>query len=248
MGSVETHPSRWSPEVLAVIAPILRRWGWPVHDPFAGTGERLGELCDLLGLTFTGTEIEEPFIIDSRVKVGNSRYEESYPESRFCTCTSPVYPNGMTDHFHAQDGSRRRTYRQALASITGEDQPLHLDNMGRHGPRQGKLGAERHWAIAWDATAWWPSRVVVNIKDCILDKAVYPAVEMWLDILTKRGYQCICHEVGTPGMRFGANGDSRVDHEVVIEAYWRVDLEAQGVDSGAIRGVRMLHGRADRIG
>lgn len=223
------------------MAPILLRWGWPVHDPFAGTGERLGALCDQLGLLFTGTEIEEPFIIDPRVQVGNSRLEDSYPEGRYCICSSPVYPNGMTDHFHAQDKSRRKTYRQARASITGEDQPLHPDNMGRHGPRQGKLGEERHWAIAWDATAWWPSRVLINIKDCILDKEIYPAVEMWLDILTRRGYHCTCHEVATPGMRFGANGKSRVDYEVIIEAYWRVNLEARGVDSGASRGARVLH-------
>lgn len=245
MGSVDPHPARWSREVLNAIAPILRRWGLPVHDPFAGTGERLGELCDLIGLDFTGTEIEEPFIIDPRVEVGNSRLEASYPIGRrYCICTSVVFPNGMTDHFHARDGSRRKTYRQARASITGEDAPLHLDNMGRHGPRQGKLGEERHWAIARDAILWWPARVLVNIKDCILDKEVYPAVEKWLDLLVARGYQSTVHEVATPGMRFGANRDSRLDHEVVIEAYWRMDLGSRGADSGASRGARLLHPRA----
>jgi len=206
------------------MAPILRSWGQAVHDPFAGPGDRMGRLCDELGLPFTGTEIEPEFIIDPRVKEGNSRLADSYPEGRYTIGTSPVFPNGMTDHFHARDGSKRKTYRQAIAAIRGEDRPLHPDNMGRHGPRQGALGEERHWAIAWDATRWWPSRVLVNIKDCILDKDVYPAVERWLDILVRRGYHCTCHEVGADGMRFGANGDARVDYEVVIEAYWRVTL------------------------
>lgn len=224
MGSVETHPARFSPQVLAAMAPILRSWGLAVHDPFAGPGDRLAQLCDELGLAFTGTEIEPEFIVDPRVRVGNSRLEESYPEGLHCIATSPVFPNGMTDHFHARDSSKRKTYRQAIASIRGEDRPLHLDNMGRHGPRQGKLGEERHWAIAWDATEWWPSLVLVNIKDCVLDHELYPAVERWCDILGRRGYRCTLHEVSTPGMRYGANRDSRVDHEVVIEAFWRVSL------------------------
>ncbi len=239
--SVEVHPARWSPEVLDAIAPILLKWGWPVHDPFAGTGERLGALCDRLGLLFTGTELEAPFIIDPRVRPGNSRLEDPYPEGRFCVCTSVVFPNGMTDHFNAQDGSRRKTYRKALSSIVGEDTPLHPDNMGRHGPRQGKLGEQRHWAIAEDAVKWWPSRVIVNIKDCILDKEIYPAVGMWHELLERHGYVCTFHEVKTPGMRYGANGNARVDFDMVIEAYWRVNLSVTGPDSGASRGSRLLH-------
>jgi len=32
------HPAEWSPAILAAIAPTLRHWQLPVHDPFAGTG------------------------------------------------------------------------------------------------------------------------------------------------------------------------------------------------------------------
>ncbi len=221
MGSVGVHPSRFSPEVLAVMAPILTKWGWPVHDPFAGTGERMGALCDSLGLAFTGTEIEEPYIIDPRVRLGNSRYSESYPEGRYCIGTSPVYPNGLTDHFRATNPKGRRTYRLARAQMVGHDEPLDPDNMGRHGPRQGKLSESRYWAIAEAATMWWPPRVLINMSDCIIDDEVYPAVAKWAAILEGRGFAVYTHEVGTPRYGFGANAKARVDHEVVLECYWR---------------------------
>jgi hypothetical protein len=207
------------------MAPILRQWGWPVHDPFAGTGERMGDLCDILGLEFTGTEIEAGFIIDPRVKVGNSRHPDPYPEGRYCVGTSVVYPNGMTDHFRATNTHGRRTYRTALAAITGEDEPLHPDNMGRHGPRQGKLSEGRYWDIARDAVRHWPPRALVNISDVVMDKGVYPAVDRWVEILQGRGYWIRLHTVGTPRYGYGQNGKARVDHEMVLECYWRHNLE-----------------------
>jgi hypothetical protein len=207
------------------MAPILRQWGLPVHDPFAGTGERMGDLCDTLGLDFTGTEIQAGFIIDPRVEVGNSRHADPYPEGRYCVATSVVYPNGMTDHFQATNTHGRRTYRTALAAITGGDEPLHPDNMGRHGPRQGKLSESRYWDIAKDAVAHWPPRALVNISDVIMDKGVYPAVDRWTEILQDRGYQVEAHAVGTPRYGYGQNSKARVDHEMVLECYWRHNLE-----------------------
>lgn len=32
--------------------------GRVIHDPFGGEGKRLGALCDRLGLTFTGSDLE----------------------------------------------------------------------------------------------------------------------------------------------------------------------------------------------
>lgn len=218
------HPSRWSPAILEVIAPILQRWQYPVHDPFAGTGERLGQLCDALGLEFTGTEIEPEFILDPRVRAGNSKYPESYPAGPYCIVTSPVYPNGMTDHFHAQDGSRRSTYRQALAAILGEDRPLHADNMGRYGPRRGKVAEASHWDIARECVRWWPSRVILNISDCILNRARYEAVDRWETILKTADYAVDATTVATARLRHGANRDARVECEVVLVALWRQTL------------------------
>jgi hypothetical protein len=67
---------------LSFLSPRERKeaceWDLPVHDPFAGTGERLGALCDTLGLTFTGTEIEPEFARDRRVHAGDSAEAGTY--------------------------------------------------------------------------------------------------------------------------------------------------------------------------
>lgn len=215
------HPSRWSPQVLEVISPIISGWGLPVHDPFAGTGERLGSLCDSLGVPFTGCEIEPEFIIDRRVWSGDSRSGDSYPHwYRYCVVTSPVYPNGMTDHFKPRDDSRRITYRQVLASILGHDRPLNLGNMGRYGPRQGKKSAGTYWQLADECIDHWPTQVVVNVSDCIHNREVYPVVEQWEKLLIDHGYYIRAQRVETPRMRYGANGNLRVESEAVITAVW----------------------------
>ena len=104
------HPARYSAVLLDTIRPALA--GAPhVHDPFAGTGERLGALCDELGVTYSGTEIEPSFIVDPRVRQGDSRRWPTYPpfwpvqpgsapeRVPYWIATSPVYANGMADNF-----------------------------------------------------------------------------------------------------------------------------------------------------
>lgn len=118
------HPAPYSPEVLDVLSALItdiaagrvnrhpKLGALPiepirhVHDPFAGEGARLGALCDALGVTFSGTELEAPFIIDPRVKHGNSTKRGTYPRRRHVIVTSPVYPNGVADHFEARDTCR----------------------------------------------------------------------------------------------------------------------------------------------
>lgn len=219
------HPARFSPQVLEAIFPYLTKQGLPVHDPFAGTGERLGVLCDELGLTFTGCEIEPEFIQDDRVYHGDSTEAESYPwhanpamADCWCVVTSPVYPNGMTDHFQPRDSSVRKTYRIALAKMLGFDRPLHVNNMGRYGPRGGKKAANRYWDIAARAVAHWPNRALVNMSDCIHDGNVYPAVTTWRTLLETAGYNTYTVRVSTLRMRFGENRDLRPDAEAIIVA------------------------------
>jgi hypothetical protein len=215
----DTHPAKWSHEVLAAVAPILAEWRLPVHDPFAGTGERLGKLCDQLELTFTGTEIQLPFIRDPRVARGDSTEADTYPSGDHVVVTSPAYPNGMADHFKAGDHSRRHTYRQALAEILGHDEPLHPNNMGRYGVRYGVNAETKHFDLARRCVRWWPEHVVLNVSDFIVAGAVYPCVARWKDILGARDYRIVeTIAVETPRQRHGANGDARVGHEVVLTA------------------------------
>jgi hypothetical protein len=96
------HPARYSPAILDTLCQELEGAPW-VHDPFAGTGERLQALTDTLGIPFTGTEIEAPFIVSPHVEQGDSRDPSTYPPAwktpRWWIVTSPVYPSGMCDHF-----------------------------------------------------------------------------------------------------------------------------------------------------
>lgn len=79
------HPARFSPEIIEIIGHYMGL-SQHVHDPFAGTGERLGALCDEYGVTFTGTEIECSFIVDPRVRCGDSTNTSSYPREFDTIC------------------------------------------------------------------------------------------------------------------------------------------------------------------
>ncbi len=222
MTASQHHPAQFSPEILDVIAPIVVKWGLPVHDPFAGPGARLGRLCDEHGLAFTGTEIEAPFIEDHRVQPGDSTMPLTYPGRPYAIVTSPAYPNGMADHFRARDDSERHTYRQARAAIVGDDAPLADNNMGRWGVRAGRRAFGRHMAIANRCVRWWPDRAIVNVSDFIMAGDRFPLVEHWGLLLIRHGY--VTEEmipVVTRRQRNGANAEARVDHEVVLVAVRR---------------------------
>ena len=72
MTNVPPHPAEFSPEVIDVLAELIRP-GEHVHDPYGGRGLRLGALCDRLGATFTATDIEDWPGADSRVVAGQLR-------------------------------------------------------------------------------------------------------------------------------------------------------------------------------
>lgn len=250
------HPAQYSPEILT-----LFRWLIPsvarVHDPFAGTGSRLGSLARDRGWTFTGTEIEPAFIIDDRVVQGDATDPGSYPAPLLCPAcgclgdvserssvfprrcmahhprgfwivTSPVYPNGMADHFvsKAADTSTRRTYRHALATITG-DREVQLDprNMGRWGYRGRALDSDAramYWHLARQAVDCWSEAeaLVVNVSDSLDGDRRVPVVAGWQDLIARAGWSNQdVHPVATKRYRNGAGRDARVETEAVIHAW-----------------------------
>lgn len=219
------HPSQYSPEVLVAMTPVLRQLQMDVHDPFAGTGVRLGELCDKLRLAFTGTEYEPEFIVDPRVAPGDSTQPDSYPAQPYVIVTSPVYPNGMADHFKASVPEGRHTYRQALHRLTGEDRPLGERNMGRYSIRRGTKAFQTYSVLATAAVGWWfPSVVVLNVSDFYVGDEVFPLVRYWRGLLKASGYKFAADiEVKTQRQRRGANGEHRVDHETILTAFPRED-------------------------
>jgi hypothetical protein len=219
-----THPARFTPAIVETLEPLIRQFNLPVHDPFAGTGERLGALCDKVGVPFTGTEIEPEFIVDPRVQAGDSTDWVTYPYHEgliidYLVVTSPVYPNGMTDHFHAKDSSRRHTYRQRLAEILGHDRPLHPNNMGRYGNqfRRGLTNEATHFKIARHCIQHWPNQAIVNVKDVIAKDYTVLVIDRWRNLMYDAGYGAVCElNVNVPSQRHGANAELRAETERVI--------------------------------
>lgn len=214
------HPAPYSPEVIAAIREHLEP-GMHVHDPFAGEGLRLGALCDEMLCTFTGTEIEAPFILDSRVRHGDSTLIKHYPLPPFTIVTSPVYPNGIADDFNARDNSKRRTYRAARATIVGTDEPLHPNNQGKYGYRGQPLWSPAraiYWALARQVVHCWrdADAAIVNVSDFFGPTHREPVVDGWTEILTEQGWDVCPMPVETKRWRNGANRDARVEAEVLL--------------------------------
>jgi hypothetical protein len=212
------HPARWSEPVLRQLHLYLVNEPLHIHDPFAGTGNRLGDLADWIGAGFSGTEIEPEWIVDDRVMCGDSTDAGTYPREPFIVVTSPVYPNGMTDHFRAVPGDRRMTYRHQLATTTGGDRELHPHNMGRYGNaiRRGAKSEATYWDLANRCVRWWPDKVYVNVKDCYALGRRVEVVKGWEVLLESHGYGGSRIRVPTPGYRDGANREARVYHEVIL--------------------------------
>lgn len=218
------HPAPYSPQIIEVFRQLIPA-GCHVHDPYAGEGLRLGALCDDLGVTFSGTDLEPVFIRDPRVKAGDATQRRSYPRGRYVIVTSPVYPNGIADDWHAQDGSRRRTYRSAAAKLRGHDEPMHPNNMGRWGYRGTKLGNPKrimYWKLARETIECWTRAdlALVNVSDFLHSKGTREYVTNgWVKLLESYGWSVRkVLDVETPRWRDGANGAARVEAEQVIVA------------------------------
>lgn len=229
MKRVSPHPAPFSAEVLDAMRAILAAGHDDgkikrVHDPLAGEGVRLGALCDEIGLTFSGTEIEAPFIIDPRVKHGDSTKRGTYPRGPFVIATSPVYPNGMADDFHAQDSSERRTYRSARAAIVGKDERLHQNNQARWGYRGTPLHSNAramYWRLADKLVDCWgrSSMALVNVSDFYSGNRREAVVDGWVRTLHAHGFTIShVHEVETKRYRNGAGRANRVEAEALIIA------------------------------
>lgn len=215
------HPAPWSAEVLTKLGDVVPA-GTRVHDPFAGTGERLGVMADVNGWRFSGTEIEPVFIVDPRVKVGDATDRSTYPRRPFVIVTSPVYPNGIADDFNAQDGSTRRTYRSAKAKLVGRDERLAANNMGAYGYRGQPFHSTNrmmYWRLAHDSVRCWSraDAVYLNVSDFIARGEREPVVSQWIATLQIAGWQVVkSWPITTRRWRNGATRSARVEVEHLV--------------------------------
>jgi hypothetical protein len=207
MGERQSHPCQYSPEVLDVLTTLITS-GERVHDPFAGPGVRLARLCDQLGATFSGADIEAWPDHDHRVVVADARDAASYPASPFTVVTSPVYANKRcADYANGPTPNTRVKGRRDYGIALGR--ALHRDNLARLTGRKAKtLDYYREHA---QAVKHWDERVVLNVDS--------PIAEPWCALLTARGY-VIADIIPTYTRRYGGlhNSEKRAAYEVVIVA------------------------------
>jgi len=209
------HPAQFSPELMpALQAGIEAGDNAPVFDPFAGPGTRLAGLCDSMGIKFSGCDIETWDHADERVAQGDATDHGVYPPPGSQIVTSPTYGNGLNDHHEPKEDSRRFTYRVAL------ERPLDVNNSGRYGIRSGRKSWLQYWEINGQAVAQWATLgfpVTVNTKAFIHSGRIVDLPGMWEVLLVTNGYKLgNPTKVATPGLRFGANAEERIGHEVVL--------------------------------
>jgi hypothetical protein len=201
------HPAEYSVEVLQAIGPLLMRLAPErVHDPFAGRGVRLGRLCDLLQITFTGTDRDHYDGTDPRVQERDARDPAGYPPHPFMTVTSPVYfDNRISSDYtngplQTTNTNGRRSYGISL------DRALHPDNLAR----VCRPGHEaEYYAGHGDAVKHWGELVIVNVDS--------PLADDWSFLLVEHGYRIDdTIKVRTSRYRGLAGSDRRAAHETVI--------------------------------
>jgi hypothetical protein len=203
------HPAEYSTEVLQEIGPRLMRLAPErVHDPFAGRGRRLGHLCDLLEITFTGTDREQYPDADRRVQERNANDPAGYPPAPFVVVTSPVYFDNRTssDYVNGPTPTTNMKGRRSYGISLGR--ALHPDNLARV-CRPGQEAA--YYGGHGEAVKHWGERAIVNVDS--------PLADDWCTLLVAHGYRIDeTIPVHTSRYRGLAGSDKRADHEIVIVA------------------------------
>lgn len=231
------HPAKFSPTIIDAIRELLDGNDWmdkatvpSILDPMAGTGGVLKLLDDEATRMQFGqvdahwwlNEIEPEWAAVCQEKLALYHADGSVTTwdwlNAYClrrlqvdvVITSPTYGNRMADHHRAGDDSRRITYKHVL----GRD--LHPNNSGQL--QWGAKYREFHraaWKNVWEVLK--PGGVfILNVSDHVRAGRVVRAAAWHLMTCRVLGFQVIeTRRVPTPRMRMGANGDVRVEHEMV---------------------------------
>ncbi len=203
------HPAQYSQKVLDMIEHLIAGVDTPlIYDPFAGTGLRLGALCDRLGVRYEGGDIEDWPGKDPRVQIADAMDLTSYPIEPFTVVTSPTYVNKRLGDYANGPGPNtvlkgRRDYGIGLGRA------LHENNTARYTGRPKK--ADKYWEMHTKAACCWGDTAIVNVDG--------PIADGWVKLLSAVGYDvCANIEVVTP--RYGglSNADKRAPAEAILVA------------------------------
>lgn len=223
------HPAVFSTSVAAVMRGKLQALELPLHglvlDPFAGVGYSLGVICESLGLTPIGIEIESGYFrlgaTHPCVIQGDSR-KLPYLDNHFdAAITSPAYPNGVSDNFVAQDNSTRHTYVHRLRSHLGADYTLAEGNTAGMNPRRSPKALEAFYDVH---RAVWAevyrvlkpgATFLVNTKDT----TAVPFKMHTQEQLEEAGFIIKdTIQVDVPGLNHGKNHENKLSHEDITVA------------------------------
>ena len=206
------HPAKYTDALLLTMAQMLkgrRR----ILDPFGGTGKVFLLEAWLPDAQIEAVEIEPEWAaINPRTRVGNALCLPWGDNHFDAVCTSPTYGNRMADTtFASSSGNTWQTYTCKIG------RKLHADNSGA----MDWGDKYRTFHIA----AWMEARrvlqvggaFVLNIKDHIRGGVLQPVTQWHVDTLQALGFVEREHKrINTPSMRYGRNGDKRVEYESVI--------------------------------
>ena len=210
------HPAIYTDKFIRIFANKLSKCK-NVYDPFAGTGK----IALIRNYGFDGEiyccEIEPEWTkqfsgIDFWF-IGDSAKTGFLPDNIFdAICTSPTYGNRMADHFNAKDNSKRITYRHFLG------RPLKPENTGRM--QWGEKYRQKHIDIYNELfRVLRPNgKFILNISDHIRKGEIVRVSNWHIEKLVDIGFILVDDlKISTPRMRFGTNGDTRINHERIIE-------------------------------
>jgi DNA modification methylase len=220
------HPAQYSPNLVPVLADLLRRHGLPgtVLDPFGGLGNRFADICARAGYDrLYAVEIEPGYMDHAHpcVVLGDSTAIRR-PDNYFgAAVTSPVYPNRMTDVFDAKDDSTRHTYVHRLRAHHGADYRLQANNAGGTKAGNSKSGRKQFYAINADVyrevhrVLKLGAPFIVNTKDTPHELFTAATTAQ----LVQAGFTIVeCVSVPCAGLNHGAGHEGKVDHEDITVA------------------------------
>ena len=202
-----THPCQYSPEVIEILRGLIHRGEW-VHDPFAGTGLRLGALCTEVGAIFTAGDIEDWPDHHPHVNLADALEGHTYPRHPFTVVTSPVYQNKrLGDYVNGPLPTTKVKGRRDYGISLGR--ALAPNNLARHTGRESR--AIEYWRLHGLAVKHWGERAIVNVDS--------PIATGWVDLLLDAGYS-ISNVIPAYTQRYRglANSEKRAECEVVIVA------------------------------